>query len=257
MARMPGAAWKPIDVNHSSGGMGTIHGVTLHIMDGTLAGTNSWFRNPAAQASSHFGTGRDGDLYQWVDTRDKAWAQAAGNPNWISIENEGRGGDTLTDAQLDRCAQVLAWAHQAHGVPLQTTSSTTGRGLGHHAMGGSAWGGHTSCPGTRIVAQKTEIVRRAKAIVGEKPAHDPTPASGSKAPKFSGRLLAYPPIVRGDDVRTWQSQMKHRGWDIDVDGAYGPGSRDVCVAFQQEKGLDDDGVVGKLTWVAAWEEPVT
>ncbi|OKI00149.1 hypothetical protein A6A06_23575 [Streptomyces sp. CB02923] len=140
--------------------------MVVHIMDGSLPGTDSWFRNPKAQASSHFGTGRDGALYQWVDTGSRAWAQAGGNRTWLSVENEGRGGDALTDAQISRCAEVLAWAHAKYGVPLQLTTSTNGRGLGYHGMGGNAWGGHTSCPGSRVVAQLPEILRRAKAIVG-------------------------------------------------------------------------------------------
>jgi hypothetical protein len=161
MARFSGATWRPIPDNFTKGGQDAVNGVVIHIMDGSLAGTDSWFRNPAAQASSHFGTGRGGELYQWVDTGDRAWAQAGGNRTWLSVENEGRGGDSLTDAQINRCADVLRWAHEVYGVPLQVTSDPNGRGLGYHAMGGSAWGGHTSCPGSNIVAQLGEIVKRA------------------------------------------------------------------------------------------------
>lgn len=164
---MADASWRPIPVNFTRGGQQMVRGVVVHIMAGTLAGTDSWFRNPAARASSHFGTGKAGQLYQWVDTADRAWAQADGNREWLSVENEGRGGDVLTSAQLDRNAQVLAWAHQVYSVPLQLADGPSGRGLGYHAMGGSAWGGHTSCPGSKIVAQLPEIVRRAKAIVTE------------------------------------------------------------------------------------------
>ncbi|MFE9256513.1 peptidoglycan-binding protein [Streptomyces sp. NPDC006879] len=166
MARFSGAKWRPIPRNYTKGGQKSVRGVVIHIMDGTLAGTDSWFRNSAARASSHFGTGRNGDLYQWVDTADRAWAQAGGNTDWLSIENEGRGGDSLTSAQLDRCAEVLAWAHKVYGVPLSLTVSTTGRGLGYHGMGGSAWGGHPNCPGSKVIAQLPEIVKRAKALAG-------------------------------------------------------------------------------------------
>ncbi|WP_157245389.1 peptidoglycan-binding domain-containing protein [Nonomuraea typhae] len=57
--------------------------------------------------------------------------------------------------------------------------------------------------------------------------------------------------------------MRTRGWRIDVDGAYGPGSADVCAAFQREclaEGLavgPADGIVGARTWAAAWEKPIT
>ncbi|MFF9554604.1 N-acetylmuramoyl-L-alanine amidase [Streptomyces albus] len=167
MAHMPGAAWRPIPTNYTRSGQSSVRGVVVHIMAGTLAGTDSWFRNPKARASSHFGTGRAGALYQWVDTADRAWAQAAGNTAWLSVENEGKAGDTLTTAQLDANARVLAWAHKKYGVPLKVATSTSDRGLAYHALGGSAWGGHTSCPGARIVAQLPDIVARAKKLVGE------------------------------------------------------------------------------------------
>ncbi|WP_243088707.1 peptidoglycan recognition family protein [Streptomyces sp. 891-h] len=163
---MPGATWRPIPVNYTNGGQASVRGVVVHIMAGTLSGTDSWFRNPRARASSHFGAGKSGALYQWVDTSDRAWAQASGNSNWLSVENEGKGGDRLTDDQLDANARVLAWAHDRYGVPLKVASSTSDRGLAYHALGGSAWGGHTSCPGSRIVAQLPEIVDRAARLAG-------------------------------------------------------------------------------------------
>lgn len=164
MARMPGATWHAVR-NYTRGGQDEVRGIVVHIMAGTLEGSQAWFNNPTAQASSHFGTGKQGALRQWVDTNDRAWAQAAGNRTWISVENEGQGGDTLTNAQLDRNAQVLAWAHKKYGVPLKVATGPNDRGLGYHAMGGSAWGGHTSCPGPKIVAQLPEIVARAKKLV--------------------------------------------------------------------------------------------
>ncbi|WP_326592874.1 peptidoglycan recognition family protein [Streptomyces brevispora] len=176
MARMPGATWHPVR-NFTKGGQDSVRGVVVHIMAGTLEGSQAWFNNPVAQASSHFGTGKAGALRQWVDTADRAWAQAAGNRTWLSVENEGQGGDTLTDEQLDANAQVLAWAHKTEDVPLRLATGPGDRGLGYHAMGGSEWGGHTSCPGARIVAQLPEIVARAKKLVAGPTKEDtmPTP----------------------------------------------------------------------------------
>ncbi|MCX4827195.1 N-acetylmuramoyl-L-alanine amidase [Streptomyces sp. NBC_01016] len=174
MAKLSSATQRPIPVNYTKGGQTSVRGVVVHIMAGTLAGTDSWFRNSRAQASSHFGTGKTGALYQWVDTADRAWAQASGNSTWLSVENEGQGGDTLTDAQMNCIAEVLAWAHKVYDVPLQVASSPSGKGLGYHAMGGSAWGGHTSCPGSKIVAQLPQIVARAQRLVaGQSIEEDP------------------------------------------------------------------------------------
>lgn len=165
MARFPDAQWRPIPVNYTQNGMGAIYGIVLHIMEGTLDGSDNWFRNPTAQASSHFGVGKDGRIYQWVDTRDKAWAEASGNPNYISIENEGYHGDALTAPQLLSVAKIVAWASRAHGVPFQIADHPGQTGLGYHGMGGSAWGGHIACPSDPIVNQRYEILTKAGGIV--------------------------------------------------------------------------------------------
>jgi peptidoglycan hydrolase-like protein with peptidoglycan-binding domain len=58
-------------------------------------------------------------------------------------------------------------------------------------------------------------------------------------------------------ARRWQAQMKARGWDIAVDSDYGHNSERVCRAFQREKRLAVDGIVGPNAWRAAWEAPVS
>ena len=68
--RFSKAMWRGEVPNRTPKGMDSeILGVVLHIMEGTLDGSDSWFKNPTAQASSHFGVGKDGRTYQWVDTQ--------------------------------------------------------------------------------------------------------------------------------------------------------------------------------------------
>lgn len=67
------------------------------------------------------------------------------------------------------------------------------------------------------------------------------------------------------EFRVFQQRMKDRGWPITVDGLYGPkgaktpqgNTAEVVVAFQKEKGLTPDGLVGPKTWEAAWTAPIT
>lgn len=59
------------------------------------------------------------------------------------------------------------------------------------------------------------------------------------------------------DLKRWQQRMKDRGWAIAVDGLYGKKTADVAKAFQRQKGLTPDGLIGASTWAAAWTSPVT
>ncbi|GGL12593.1 hypothetical protein Sme01_69220 [Sphaerisporangium melleum] len=106
----------------------------------------------------------------------------------------------------------------------------------------------TDCPGDALYAW---VKKGAPRPGGADPVPDP-----ERHPEWPGRLLRYPPVMRGDDVRAWQAQMDKRGWTIDVDGAYGPASKQVCQDFQRQQKLEVDGVVGKVTWDAAFEAPI-
>ena len=78
--------------------------IVYHVMEGSLAGTDSWFRNPQSAVSAHFGVGVNGEIHQYVDVDDTAWANGivqaptwsglrpGVNPNLytVSIEHEGR-----------------------------------------------------------------------------------------------------------------------------------------------------------------------
>jgi len=257
MARMPGAEQRLIPINYTKGGQEAVHGVVVHIMDGSFEGTDSWFRNhPEAQASAHFGTSRAGALRQWVDTADRAWAQAGGNRTWLSVENEGKGGDSLTDAQLDRNAQVLAWAHTQYGVPLQVTDSPDGRGLGYHAMGGSSWGGHTSCPGSHVVTQLPEVVSRAKRIVGGGDAGGSTPPSSSGVARYQVVIhgLTYGYGAHGDHVTQVGKALVAHGCGRHYTQGPGPTWSDADTLnyadYQRSldySGKDADGVPGETT----------
>jgi hypothetical protein len=165
------ATWRGPTVNQS-GAMSEHRGLVVHIAEGSFEGTISWERNASARVSSHFVTAADGRIAQVVDTDVTAWTQIAGNGHWLSVENEGRTPNALTPAQCEAIARLLLRAHEAYGVPLQVTSSPTGRGLGYHSMGGTAWG-HLACPGPAIIAQLPGIVARATQLAGGVPASAP------------------------------------------------------------------------------------
>jgi lysozyme len=84
---------------------------------------------------------------------------------------------------------------------------------------------------------------------------EPVPPQGGRPP-WPGRFFIWPQlaIVRGEDVRIWQTRLRDRQFAVTPDGAYGPESRRACIAFQRELGLEPDGIVGRETWDATFAE---
>lgn len=120
------------------------------------------------------------------------------------------------------------------------------------AVRASAWGSHPS--DSMLAYVTTHEQAEGDLVVGDGAASSQhqTPAAH---PPFPGKLLKNRHV--GDGTELWQRRMLHRGWTITVDDIYGPQSAKVCRAFQSEKGLKVDGIVGPITWAAAWTAPVT
>ncbi|MCP2341508.1 peptidoglycan recognition protein family protein [Actinomadura rupiterrae] len=135
-----------------------------------------------------------------------------------------------SDAMLNGLRDAIEWLREAGDAGSQIK--------GHRD------GYSTSCPGDRLYAWVKKGAPR--------PGGKPTPPG--KAPAWPGVYLKVGST--GTSVRTWQAQMHKRGWTITVDGVYGDESRRVCIAFQKEKHLNPDGIVGPDTWRATWEAPI-
>lgn len=97
--------------NHYNGRNGhTISHITLHIMVGTLAGTDSVFQR-TGYASAHYGIGGNGEIHQYVSESDGSWSDAnyASNNSTVSIEHEGgMAGVPCTRACMDASARLCA-----------------------------------------------------------------------------------------------------------------------------------------------------
>lgn len=114
-------------------------------------------------------------------------------------------------------------------------------------------------PQTGVVDSKTWATRRR-----------PKPKPKSSAPKFpwpndhwigreSNNAKNHSGALKKDEpgIRQWQSKMKSRGWELTVDGEFGPASEKIARQFQKEKGLKVTGKVDLKTWNATWNEKVT
>lgn len=244
---------RPIGTN--TGGVLNPRGLILHHAVGS--GSNfGHFNSPSARVSAHFWVSRSGVIEQYVDTNVVAWHGMQLNGSYCGTETEGCGvpphNEPMTEAMIDALARLYKEGMQRHGWAGQIINSAGPSGFGFHRMPGS--GAATGCPCDVRLNRREEILRRAGgAPVGPPPGPPPPPTTG--APPFPGRLLRQG--VSGADVRTWQSRMAARGWRIGVDGMYGPESAGVCTAFQREKALGVDGIVGPVTWAASWTAPIT
>jgi hypothetical protein len=237
-------------------------GLVLHVQvgDGSLYG---WFDDPGSEVSSHWWVAKDGRVEQYVDADTESWAQAAGNGTYNSVETEGLPDQALTADQINSLAKLYRWGHDTYGWRLALSDTVGQLGFAWHGMGGVDWGNHPDCPGDLRLSARTEILRiAAGAVITPGPPTpkppEPAPEPAPSHPAFPGRLIHQTnPMMQGDDIRMWQTQMERRGWTIAADGWYGPESAGVCQRFQQEKGLVADSIVGPITWDAAWDLPVT
>ena len=106
--------------------------VVIHIMDGTLGGTDSWFANTTSQVSAHYGIGKNGEVHQYVQENDSAWhAGRVDAPVWkliklnvnpnlytIGIEHEGKPDDVWTDAMKQSSATLIREICQRWQIPI-------------------------------------------------------------------------------------------------------------------------------------------
>lgn len=200
MAVMPGVDYQPVAGLTTA--MSRYDIVCIH----TIVGND-----PAPAA--HFSTRGDGHITQSRDTHYRSAANLDGNYRVIAIENDDFGPEfgawggsdvpAFTSAQCESIAQICAWAHQAHGIPLVLApdSKPTSRGIAYHRQGidsannfsGFAYGGRVSggehwsastgkvCPGDRRISQLIHtIIPRARVIAGLDTEVDVTPEEHDK-----------------------------------------------------------------------------
>lgn len=164
MAVCPFARWEPV-TGHSDGPMRSQTGLVLHVNDADSYDLHD-FIQASNDVSSHFQIGKDGVLFQYIDTTQQAWCQGTGNPDYLSVETEGLVSELMTAAQVATLARLVAWVHAVHGMPLALADVPGQRGLGWHGMGaanGQPGWGHPDCPGVRK-DQRAQVLTAAGAV---------------------------------------------------------------------------------------------
>lgn len=203
--------------NGTPGGSGAMSGVVMHTMVGDLPGTIAWFNDPASEASAFFGVDQAGGIHQFgpVGQDWMAWAEAAGNPAWYSIEHADNEdpANPLTDEQVTASAQLLEVLSRFAGFELQVSDRTDVQGYICHSAGGVDWGDHPDCPGPVRAGQRARIVALAREIRdGETPKAKPDPKADPKpaaTDEMEGTLVVLPAgtarkVLSHDGGKTWR-----------------------------------------------------
>lgn len=183
-SRKPARSWLPWAAHHDlsrtrgNGPMTECYGVVLHVNESEQGTSVDWFSgdqsvNPESVTPT-FQVYKDGSTVQFLPIEWSPWCQIDGNWHYGAVETAGLHTEPLTPAQVHACARIMAAYHRLLGVPLKLANSPGKRGLGTHAMGGAAWGGHP-CPGDARTAQRADILAVARRLVAPPPAPAPAP----------------------------------------------------------------------------------
>ncbi len=151
--------------------------IVIHIMEGSLAGTDSWFRDPRSKVSAHYGVGKNGEVHRYVAETNTAWHAGRVNaPSWplirkaanglfvnpnlytIGIEHEGREDTDWSEAMYQTSAALIRDICTRWNIPIDREHI-----IGHHEIYALK-----TCPGKKVNLAKLIM------LAGGTPAAAPT-----------------------------------------------------------------------------------
>lgn len=125
--------------------------IVVHIMDGSLVGTDNWFNTPSSQVSAHYGVGKGAEIHQYVLDENTAWhAGGVLRPSWqlvipglnpnlytLGIEHEGHPGEAWPDVQKQASATLIRQLATKWSIPVDRNHI-----IGHYEI----FAGKPNCP---------------------------------------------------------------------------------------------------------------
>lgn len=185
-----------------------------------VLGRDGTFYVVAAGRSNHAGAG----VWEGVTT---------GNSSFIGIEaeNQGTGKDPWPAVQMEAYAQGVA-------AILNRLGATPRMVCGHKEY---------ARPAGRKVDPSFDMTQFRRAVAS---AMDGNPLTGVGVKTVDPTHDMLRRGMTGESVKALQIALTERGHATSADGSFGPTTEANVKAFQRERGLEPDGLVGPATWAA-------
>ncbi|MFG3404836.1 N-acetylmuramoyl-L-alanine amidase [Streptomyces sp. NPDC048142] len=232
-ADYPSARWVPAHPdNFAADRTASVDKVVVHVTQGSYAGSISWFQNPDSEVSAHYVIrSSDGEVTQTVRDKDTAWHARSANASSVGIEHEGWVDDPawFTDTMYRSSAALTSHLSAKFGIPKDRAHI-----VGHSEVPGND---HTD-PGVHW-----DWNHYMRLIGGD-------PGSGSDSITFPA-YTTQRSGSSGPQVKAVQLLLNEQGYEAgQADGLFGTRTKSAAQAFQQDRSLDADGIVGPKTWTA-------
>jgi peptidoglycan hydrolase-like protein with peptidoglycan-binding domain len=163
----------------------------------------------------------------------------------------------VPQAMTDAYKKIFAWKFGLAGIPAKGTIVLHGVNLNRISGHRDAFA--TACPGRFLYAKLAEIRTGTAAIMGSPPvvvppvvappvAKPPVVVTPAAAPWAVTRYTPYKASVLKQGSKSSAVVVLQRGLRITADGAFGPKTRSVLVAFQKQQHILANGVTSRLVW---------
>ena len=236
--------------NHS------IDRVTIHCVVGqcSVETLGAIFARESKEASSNYGVGYDGRVGMYVEEKDRSWCSSSG-------ENDNR---AVTIEVASDTSEPYAVTEKAYNAMLDLVTDICRRNgknriiwFGNRVqtlayvpqpnemvMTVHRWFANKSCPGTYLYNRHQQIADEVNRRLQKLPPIDYDESEVCEV---------YLPILRMNDesghVRTVQILLnKYFNARLTEDGIFGAQTYKAVWAYQKDRGLDVDGIVGAQTW---------
>lgn len=190
--------------------------IVIHIMEGTLKGTDAWFRNEESGVSAHYGIGKTGEIHQYVGESDTAWhtgrivaptwllLKRDVNPNWytIGIEHEGGANTPWPDAMYKASAKLIDEISRRWAIPCDRD----------HIIGHREIRSDKTCPGFEV--DLDQLIDLVKEIQQDSSTFNFVKRPGIVKVRVDMNIRRQAPTTAAPVVRTVEGgkKLKYQGW---------------------------------------------